>query len=51
MPTTTAVPTAEDRRDGIRRFLNAYAAETGQTLPTSAPRWLGFGPTLVNRKG
>lgn len=41
----------EERRDGIRRFLNAYAAETGQAPRTLTPRWLGFGPTLVNRKG
>lgn len=41
----------EDRREGLRRFIRAAAAETGQTPRTTEPRWFGFGPTLVNRKG
>jgi hypothetical protein len=41
----------EERREGIRRFMRAAAAETGQTPRTPTTTWLGFGPTLVNRKG
>lgn len=41
----------EERREGLRRLLRAAAARTGQTPRTVHPRWLGFGPTLINRKG
>jgi hypothetical protein len=40
----------DERRDGLRRFLRAAAAETGQTPRLTRPQWLGFGPTLINRK-
>jgi hypothetical protein len=37
----------EERREAIRRFMRAAAGQVPRTL---TPRWLGFGPTLVNRK-
>lgn len=40
----------EDRRDGLRRLLRVAAERTGQTPRTLSPRWLGVGPTLLNRK-
>lgn len=40
----------EELREKIRRIISAAAAETGRTPSTVTPRWLGFGPTLVNRK-
>ncbi|HEX5568574.1 MAG TPA: hypothetical protein VFY14_16895 [Streptomyces sp.] len=40
----------EDRREGLRRILRTAEEMTGQTAHTHTPRWLGFGPTLLNRK-
>ncbi|MET8609728.1 hypothetical protein [Streptomyces misionensis] len=40
----------EDRRNGLQRVLDFAAAETGRTHPVSLPRWVGYGPTLVNTK-
>ncbi|MCP9209633.1 hypothetical protein [Streptomyces cucumeris] len=40
----------EDRRDGLRRVIACAAAKTGQTPRPGVPRWLGVGPTLLNRK-
>ncbi|MFC8676749.1 hypothetical protein ACFUEN_29190 [Streptomyces griseorubiginosus] len=39
----------EQRRDGIRRILVCAADITGQTARPGIPRWLGVGPTLLNR--
>ncbi|WP_330479873.1 hypothetical protein OG301_39370 (plasmid) [Streptomyces platensis] len=40
----------EDRRDGLRRVIACAAEKTGQTPHPGVPRWLGVGPTLLNRK-
>ncbi len=40
----------EERRAGLRRVLEAAAAEYGRAAPPGLPRWIGYGPTLVNRK-
>ncbi|MYR58333.1 hypothetical protein GTY54_19540, partial [Streptomyces sp. SID625] len=40
----------EGRRAGLRRVIERAAAETGQTPRPGLPRWLGFGPTLLDRK-
>ncbi|MFE6551668.1 hypothetical protein ACFVHS_25155 [Streptomyces sp. NPDC057746] len=40
----------EQRRDALRRVLEAAAAEYGRIAPPGLPRWIGYGPTLVNRK-
>ncbi|HEY5834961.1 hypothetical protein [Streptomyces sp.] len=40
----------EDRREALRRFMRKASEVTGQTPRTLTPRWLGFGPALVNRK-
>ncbi|MEU5498473.1 hypothetical protein [Streptomyces griseofuscus] len=39
----------EDRRHGLQRVLDFAAVRTGRTGPVSLPRWVGYGPTLVNR--
>lgn len=41
---------SEDRREDLRRVLGVASEMTGQTPRTFSPRWLGFGPTLLNRK-
>ncbi|MEU7323337.1 hypothetical protein ABZ682_22720 [Streptomyces griseoviridis] len=41
----------EDRRAGLRRLLECAAEQTGQTPVPGLPRWVGFGPVLLNRKG
>ncbi|MER6367339.1 hypothetical protein ABT255_02985 [Streptomyces mirabilis] len=41
----------DERRAGLRRVIDCAAARTGQTVRPGLPRWLGFGPTLLNRKG
>lgn len=41
----------DERRAGLRRVIDCAAARTGQTARPGLPRWLGFGPTLLNRKG
>jgi hypothetical protein len=41
----------DERRAGLRRVIDCAAARAGQTVPPGLPRWLGFGPTLLNRKG
>lgn len=39
----------EERRDGIRRIIRCAAETTGQTPRPGIPRWIGVGPTLLNR--
>ncbi|MGW5695563.1 hypothetical protein ACWEWX_32900 [Streptomyces asiaticus] len=46
----TGVRGPDDRRDGLRRVIACAAAETGQTPRPGVPRWLGVGPTLLNRE-
>ncbi|MFJ1606963.1 hypothetical protein ACIOHS_26870 [Streptomyces sp. NPDC088253] len=41
----------DERRAGLRRVIDCAAARTGQTARPGLPRWLGFGPALLNRKG
>ncbi|PWI16048.1 hypothetical protein DI272_19145 [Streptomyces sp. Act143] len=40
----------EERRAGLYRLLDCAAERTGQTPPAVLPRWIGFGPALLNRK-
>lgn len=40
----------EERREDLRRLLRKASEVTGQTPNTLTPRWLGVGPTLLNRK-
>lgn len=41
----------DERRAGLRRVIDCAAQRTGQTPPPPGlPRWIGFGPTLLNRK-
>lgn len=40
----------DDRRDGLLRVIACAAEKTGQTPRPGVPRWLGVGPTLLNRK-
>lgn len=40
----------DDRRDGLLRAIACAAEMTGQTPRPGVPRWLGVGPTLLNRK-
>lgn len=44
------VRSPDDRRAGLRRFLECAAERTGQTPVPGLPRWLGVGPALLNRK-
>ncbi|MGY0065122.1 hypothetical protein ACWY4P_54040 (plasmid) [Streptomyces sp. LZ34] len=46
----TGVRAPGDRRDKVLRFIACAAEETGQTPRPGVPRWLGVGPTLLNRK-
>lgn len=40
----------DERRAGIRRVIECAASRLGQTPRPGVPRWLGVGPTLLNRK-
>lgn len=46
----TGVRGLEEHRAWLGRFIRAAAETTGQTPRTLTPRWLGVGPTLLNRK-
>lgn len=41
----------ETRRAHLLRVIECAAAQTGQTPRPGLPRWAGFGPALLNRKG
>ncbi|BCK73991.1 hypothetical protein Srufu_079440 (plasmid) [Streptomyces libani subsp. rufus] len=45
----SGVRSPDDRRDGLRRVIACAADTTGQTPRPGVPRWLGVGPTLLNR--
>ncbi|MBP5896409.1 hypothetical protein F3K35_42060 [Streptomyces sp. LBUM 1481] len=47
----SGVRAPEERREGVRRILRKAGELTGQTPRTLVPRWLGFGPSLISRKG
>lgn len=40
----------DDRRASLARVIAKASELTGQTPKTTTPRWLGFGPTLLNQK-
>lgn len=39
----------QERREGLRRVLDAAAEHAGRGPCTAIPRWLGFGPALTAR--
>ncbi|MDX3165780.1 hypothetical protein PV516_18520 [Streptomyces scabiei] len=47
----TDIRSPEKRREGVRRILRKAGELTGQAPRTLTPRWLGFGPALISRKG
>ncbi|MBP5906848.1 hypothetical protein F3K40_15425 [Streptomyces sp. LBUM 1478] len=41
----------QERRDGLRAFIDCAGRATGQTPRPGLPRWFGYGPALLSRGG